>query len=267
MIKLRIKILKKLAVKEKHLLKVTNNPDALWRTLVINEYIDNDGILQEKFFELTNASQLKIEESFSAKKEKIFNILKMSHTKLVVLEWVESILIALLLALFIRTFFIQAFKIPSGSMRMTLIEGDRLMVNKLRYGPHIPLTDKRLPGFTKPKRGDIIVFIFPEDPKRDFIKRLIATGGETVEIKDGHIYINGVLSKEPRIKNIYYYNRNSSFGEAHQVVKVPPGNYFVLGDNSASSLDSRFWGFVPEKNLIGRAEFIYWPLNRIRFLE
>src|SRR3990167_8271292 len=122
-------------------------------------------------------------------------------------EWVESIAIALLLAIFIREFFIQAFKIPSGSMTPTLLVGDRLMVNKLRYGPKLRFTDKRLPEFFKPNRGDIIIFIFPEDPKRDFIKRLIAFGGETVEIKDGDIFVNGKLVEDPVISKIYYYNR------------------------------------------------------------
>ena len=180
-------------------------------------------------------------------------------------EWVESIVVALLLALFIREFFIQAFKIPSGSMIPTLLVGDRLMVNKLRYGPKIRFTDKRLPGFSKPKRGDIVVFIFPEDPKRDFIKRLIALGGETVEIKDGNIFINGKHVEDPAINKIYYYNRGDYGGEG-RVIKVPEGYVYVLGDNSASSHDSRFWGFVPEPNIIGRAEFVYWPLTRLRFL-
>lgn len=181
-------------------------------------------------------------------------------------EWVESILIAFVLAMFIREFFIQAFKIPSGSMRMTLIEGDRLMVNKLRYGPKLRFTDYRLPGFGEPERGDVIVFIYPEDPKRDFIKRLIAKGGETVEIKDGDIYINGQLITDPVIKNLYHYNRGD-FGSKGNPIKVPEGYYFVLGDNSSSSHDSRYWGFVPEKNIIGKAEFIYWPFNRLRLIK
>ena len=181
-------------------------------------------------------------------------------------EWTESILIAFVLAMFIRTFFIQAFKIPSGSMRMTLIEGDRLMVNKLRYGPKIPFTKKRLPGFSEPQRGDIIVFKYPEDPKRDFIKRLIAFGGETVEIRGGRIYIDGKLVEIPATKNIYYYNRGQ-YGEEGKPTKVPQGSVFVLGDNSASSHDSRFWGFGPDENIIGRAEFIYWPLTRMRWLN
>ncbi len=186
--------------------------------------------------------------------------------KVAIREWTESILIAFILAMFIRAFFIQAFKIPSGSMRMTLIEGDRLMVNKLRYGPHIPFTKKRLPGFSEPERGDIIVFKFPENPKRDFIKRLIAFGGETVEIRDGEIYIDEKMVEIPGIKNIYYYNRGE-YGAEGKPTKVPEGYFYVLGDNSASSHDSRFWGFVPEDNIIGRAEFIFWPLSRMRWLH
>lgn len=180
-------------------------------------------------------------------------------------EWIESIVVAALLALVIRTFLFQAFKIPSGSMRMTLLEGDRLMVNKLRYGPLVPFTKQRIPGFSKPKRGDIIVFIYPEDPKRDFIKRLIAFGGETVEIRDGTIYIDDKPVDEPRIKDRYYYNAGSYAGEG-EVVRVPEGQVFVLGDNSANSRDSRYWGFVPEDNIVGRAELLYWPFNRLRLL-
>lgn len=181
-------------------------------------------------------------------------------------EWIEALVIALVLALFIRTFFLQAFKIPSESMVDTLLVGDRLMVNKLRYGPRIPWTAKRIKGFSKPQRGDIIVFIYPVDRKRDFIKRLVAFGGETLEIRDGDIFINGQLVEDPVIKNIYYYNRGD-YGQLGQPVRVPEGYVFVLGDNSRSSSDSRYWGFVPEHNIIGKAEFIYWPVNRIRFLK
>ena len=209
--------------------------------------------------------------------------------KSVAREWVESILIALLLAIVIRSYFIQPFKIPSGSMRMTLIEGDHLFVSKLRYGPQIlppvymeikprfdwkikwpdsliPLTKKRLPGFSKPHRGDVIVFVFPGDQTKDFIKRLIAVGGETVEIKDGEIYINDQEVTDPNIKNVYYYNRGD-YGAPGQKVHVPEGYVFVLGDNSASSHDSRYWGFVPETDIIGKAEFIFWPLDRIRLIK
>ena len=207
-------------------------------------------------------------------------------------EWIESILVALVLAVLIRSYFVQPFKIPSGSMRMTLIEGDHLFVDKWTYGPQIlppmfwdigfqegspllsvrwpdallPLTQKRLPGFRKPQRGDIIVFVYPVDPTKDFIKRLIAVGGETVEIKDGAIYINGKEITDPRIKRTYYYNRGD-YGAEGQVVHVPPGYVFVMGDNSGSSYDSRFWGFVPESSIIGRADIIFWPLSRIRILQ
>jgi len=181
-------------------------------------------------------------------------------------EWIESIVIALILALFIRTFFLQAFKIPSGSMRLTLIEGDRLLVNKLHYGPKVPFTDKRLPGFSDIKRGDVIVFVYPVNPKKDFIKRLIAMSGETVEIKNGDIYVNGKIVEDPRIKNTYYYNRGI-YGDTGKKVVVPEGQCYVMGDNSGSSHDSRFWGFVPEENIIGKAELLYWPLTRIRFIK
>jgi signal peptidase I len=169
--------------------------------------------------------------------------------------------------MFIRAFFIQAFKIPSGSMKPTLLERDRLMVNKLRYGPRVPFTkSKRLPGFTEPKRGDVIVFVYPSDPSRDFIKRLVALEGEEVEIREGRIYINGLMVEQPSIKNIFYYN-GTHYGKEGESFKVPEGHVFVLGDNSGSSSDGRVWGFVPNENIIGRAEFIYWPLNRMRFIQ
>ena len=184
----------------------------------------------------------------------------------VVREWVESLVIAFLLAMVIRTFAIQAFKIPTGSMRMTLIEGDRILVNKLKYGPKLPLSDKRLWGYGDLERGDIIVFKYPKDPKRDFIKRLIAFPGEVISIKDGDVYIDGKKIEDEKILDIHYYNRGD-YGTYNQIVKVPENYYYVLGDNSVSSMDSRFWGFVPEDFLIGKAEVIYWPLNRIRLLK
>ncbi len=188
--------------------------------------------------------------------------------KSAVREWVESIVIALILALFIRQFIVQAFKIPTGSMRMTLVEGDRILVNKFIYGAKIPFSDWRLPAVRQPKRGDVIVFMYPEDPKKDFIKRLVGLPGETVEIRAGNIYINGKLNAEPSLYNRYYYNRpESEFGRDGQVTKVPSGSYYVLGDNSSSSRDSRYWGFVPKSNVLGKAILIYWPLTRIRMIE
>ncbi|OGX24832.1 MAG: signal peptidase I [Omnitrophica WOR_2 bacterium RIFCSPHIGHO2_02_FULL_45_21] len=188
--------------------------------------------------------------------------------KSAVREWVESLIIAFILALFIRQFIIQAFKIPTGSMRTTLLEGDRILVNKFIYGAKIPFTDLSLPALRKPKRGEVIVFIYPQDPKKDFIKRLIALPGETVEIKNGSIYINGVPNKEPLVSNRYYYNRpESEYGQEGQAIKVLEDSYYVLGDNSSSSQDSRYWGFVPKKNVLGKAMLIYWPINRMRIIK
>ncbi len=233
---------------------------------------------------------------------------KKQQPKSVLQDWVESIVIALVLAVLIRSYIMQPFKIPSGSMRPTLLEdntfdflghtyviGDHIFVDKWTYGPQLlppmfwdigrpnekpilsvrwpkfllPLTKMRLPGFRKPQRGDIIVFVFPGDRTMDFIKRLIAVGGETVEIRNGSIYINGKEVTDPRIKKTYYYNYDGegSFGAEGQVVHVPPGYDFVLGDNSGNSRDSRYWGFVPEANIIGKADVIFWPLPRVRILQ
>jgi len=186
--------------------------------------------------------------------------------KSVIREWVESIVIALVLALFIRHFVIQAFKIPSGSMRLTLMEGDRILVNKFIYGARIPFTHWRLPALRGPLRGDIIVFVYPEDMKRDFIKRLVALPDETLEIKNGAIFINGNALSDFPFSLRYYYNRGE-YGQENKKISVPKDSYYVLGDNSASSKDSRYWGFVPKNNLVGKAILIYWPLGRIRIIE
>jgi len=177
------------------------------------------------------------------------------RTKNNIREWVESIVIALVLALFVRAFIVQAFKIPSGSMRPTLIERDRILVNKFIY------------RFKEPQRGDIIVFRYPEDRKKDFVKRLVALPGETISIKDGNIYIDDKIVEGPHIiREIYYYNRGD-YGQEGKAVKVPEGFFYGLGDNSASSRDSRYWGFIPKRDMLGRAFVIYWPPNRIRILK
>ncbi len=199
-------------------------------------------------------------------KETRYQLPETRKKKSVIREWVESIIIAFVLAMVIRTFIVQAFKIPTGSMRPTLLEGDRILVNKFIYGAKIPFTDLRLPGLRKPQRGDVIVFIYPEDPKRDFIKRLIAFAQEKVQIKNGTIYVNAKPLDNPIFNQIYYYNRGEYANEDEEIV-VTPHSYFVLGDNSSSSRDSRYWGFVPEKNLVGEAFLIYWPLNRIRIIK
>ncbi|RKY39897.1 MAG: signal peptidase I [Candidatus Omnitrophota bacterium] len=178
-----------------------------------------------------------------------------SALKQAIQEWVESIVIAFVLAMFIiRPFFVEAFKIPTGSMRPTLQEGDRILVNKLIY------------RFKEPERGDIIVFRYPLNPKRDFIKRLVAKGKEKVEIREGRILINGREVENENLKRFYYYNYGR-YGKRGVEVEVPEGHYFVLGDNSVVSRDSRYWGFVPRKNLLGKAFLIYWPPSRIRILH
>jgi signal peptidase I len=181
-------------------------------------------------------------------------------------EWTESIIIAFILAVIIRTFVVQAFKIPSGSMRPTLMEGDIILVNKFLYGAKIPFTDLRLPKVRDPQRGDCIVFIYPENPKKDFIKRLVGLPGEVVEVRKGTIFINGKPILGLPFSQVYYQNRGELAQEGQAIV-VPRDKYFVLGDNSGSSQDSRFWGFVPEKNILGKAILIYWPLKRIRLIK
>ncbi|RKY32294.1 MAG: signal peptidase I [Candidatus Omnitrophota bacterium] len=186
--------------------------------------------------------------------------------KSIIREWAESIIIAFILAMIIRTFVIQAFKIPTGSMRPTLMEGDLILVNKFIYGAKIPFTDFRLPALREPETGDVVVFIYPQDPKKDFIKRLIAAGGDTVEIRKGKIYVNEQAQTEGEFTQRYYYNRGPYAREGEKI-KVPEGYFYVLGDNSASSQDSRYWGYVPRKNLLGKALVIYWPPKRIRIIK
>lgn len=186
--------------------------------------------------------------------------------KSVIKEWVESFLIAAFLAFcIIRPFVAQAFKIPTGSMRPTLLEGDLILVNKFIYGAKVPFTKYNLPKLRDPKRGDVVVFISPVDKKKDFIKRLVGLPGDAVEIKSGTIYINGSPITDPPFRR-YYYNRGD-FAQEGETIIVPEDSFFVLGDNSGSSQDSRYWGYVPKNSLLGKAVLIYWPLNRIRIIE
>jgi len=183
-------------------------------------------------------------------------------------EYVQAIIIALILALFIRTFIVQAFKIPSGSMIKTLLIGDHILVDKFAYGVRNPFTRTLwIPG-GKIKRGDVIVFIFPLDPSKDFIKRVIGLGGDTVQIINKKVYVDGklfhdppgVIHIDPKILPASVSPRDN-FGP----VKVPKGDLFVMGDNRDESYDSRFWGFVPVKNVLGKAFLIYWSWNPITF--
>jgi signal peptidase I len=191
---------------------------------------------------------------------------KAARKKSVVREWVESIIVAFLLAMVIRAFVVQAFKIPTGSMRQTLLEGDLILVNKFIYGVRAPFTDIRLPALAEPKRGEVIVFIFPGDRKKDFIKRLVGLPGDVIEIKSGTIFVNDKPLVTPEFSQRYYYNKGD-YAELNKKITVPKDCYFVLGDNSASSMDSRYWGFVSKKDLLGKAMVIYWPPNRIRLIK
>ncbi|MCL2459611.1 MAG: signal peptidase I [Desulfobulbus sp.] len=180
--------------------------------------------------------------------------------KSVIRENIEAIIIAILLALFIRTFIIQAFKIPSGSMLPTLQIGDHLLVNKFIYGIKVPFTGATLIPVENPKPNDIVVFEFPQNPDLDYIKRVIAVAGDIVEIRDKQIFINGKpfadlhgVFKDPTIHPATLDPRDN-FGP----VTVPANKIFAMGDNRDNSFDGRFWGFVDLKAIRGKAWIIYW---------
>jgi len=182
-------------------------------------------------------------------------------------EYAESIIIAVLLAMVIRTYLVQAFKIPSGSMEDTLAIGDHLLVNKFIYGTKLPFSDKRILTVRDPRRGDVIVFEYPEDPSKDFIKRVIGTPGDVVEEKDKKLFVNGKPYVNPhevhKEKDIIpkEMNPRDTFGP----VTVPPNSYFVMGDNRDRSYDSRFWGFVSRDKIKGLAFIKYWSWDKDKF--
>jgi signal peptidase I len=177
-------------------------------------------------------------------------------------EYVEAAAIAILLALFIRTFVVQAFKIPSGSMEPTLMVGDHILVNKFIYGIKIPFTGgKTLIPISRPSRGDVIVFVYPEDKTKDFIKRVIGLPGDTLVFRDHEIFINGKLYPD---KHAFYSKPEEKDNNFSNPVKygpdvtVPADHYFVMGDNRDQSYDSRWWGFVSSDAIKGEAFIIYW---------
>jgi signal peptidase I len=182
-------------------------------------------------------------------------------------EYAEAIVIAILIAVFIRTFIVQAFKIPSGSMKPTLEIGDHILVNKLSYGVKVPYLRKTLIPTGEPKRGDIAVFIYPVDPSKDFIKRVIAVGGDVVEIKNKKVFVNDTLLVDTYV----VHNEEVIFPKSIQSrdnfgpVKIPEGTIFVMGDNRDQSYDSRFWGFVRLEDVIGKAFIIYWSWDSDAF--
>lgn len=216
-------------------------------------------------------------------------------------EYIEALLTAVLVALFIRSFGIEAFKIPSGSMLPTLSIGDHIFVNKFIYGLRIPFTKYRFMKFTEPKRGDVIVFIYPVDESKDFIKRVIGLSGDRVYVKDEDVFVNGIKLPKEKLEVSEYPDdkrrllvlnagRHSipsevgwsdfnffeeEIGDMEHLVQyehylerqgyeavVPPGHYFVMGDNRDNSADSRSWGFVPEGNVKGRAMFVWLSIDK-----
>jgi signal peptidase I len=184
--------------------------------------------------------------------------------KRIFFEYTEVIVTALALALVIRALAIQAFTIPSGSMIPTLLVGDYVLVNKFIYGPRVPFTDKRFFELRNPQRGEIVVFKFPKDHKRDFIKRVIGTPGDVVEVRDKVVYVNGRQMNEPyaRHADSFVISARASRRDNYGPVTVPEDKYFVMGDNRDHSEDSRFWGFVDIDEIKGKAFIIYWSANR-----
>jgi signal peptidase I len=195
-----------------------------------------------------------------------------SPRKSVAREYFESIVVAIILALFVRTFAVQAFKIPTGSMETNLLIGDHLLVNKLVYSPSAGPLEDRLFGKKKIERGHVVVFKFPEEPERDFIKRVIALPGENVEIRNKKVYIDGEPLEEPyvhflrpprpeeAVRDPLVDSETDDWGPK----VVPPGQLLVLGDNRDNSRDSRFWGFLPVDQVKGRALIVYWSYEATR---
>ena len=190
-----------------------------------------------------------------------------SFKKSVPREYLESLVVAFILATFIRTFVVQAFKIPTGSMEKNLLIGDHLLVNKVVYSPSLGSLEAKLLGKKPIQRGHVVVFKYPEEPARDFIKRVIGLPGETVEIKDKKVYIDGKALDEPYVHFLEpplsptdpeYGMRVEGQRDNWGPKQVPPGQLFVMGDNRDNSRDSRFWGFLPLDQIKGRALIVYW---------
>jgi signal peptidase I len=187
-------------------------------------------------------------------------------------EYFESIVIAVILALFIRTFVVQAFKIPTGSMEENLLIGDHLLVNKFVFGPTATALERALLPVAPIKRGQVIVFKYPEEPDRDFIKRVIGLPGEKVELREKRVYIGDKPLDEPYVHFLQPPGQNSEFHEVtsfdvrerYGPVTVPPNHYFVMGDNRDNSQDSRYWGFLPRELVKGKALVIYWSYEAER---
>lgn len=202
-------------------------------------------------------------------------------------EWTKSIFIALVLFLFVRTFMIEAFQIPTASMENTLLVGDFLLVNKMVYGAEIPGTHLELPAFDQPSRGEVIVFEPPESaeqpPRTNYVKRIVGVPGDTLRMRRAKLLVNGIPIDEPYVKasarygdvpsSNFAWQRQYLVGEARRrgyrptrdnwgPIVVPQGHYFVMGDNRSNSEDSRYWGFVPRDAIKGRPMMVYYSYDR-----
>ncbi len=198
-------------------------------------------------------------------------------------EWIKSISVAILLFLVIRTFAVEAFKIPTGSMERTLLVGDFLLVNKAVYGAQVPFTAVRLPAFESPERGDVVVFEYPLDRSKSYVKRVVGLPGDTVAMATGRLYVNGVRQDESYVQHTQpngdYYDPQFEWQRKHLSahvdprsyrptrdewgpIIVPESQYFVMGDNRDNSQDSRYWGFVDRELIKGRPLFIYYSFDR-----
>ena len=232
--------------------------------------------------QLTTPPRVEITEE---QRREVLRTLNRPRTRFrMVWDWMKSFIIAVFLFLVIRTFLVEAFKIPTGSMEHTLLVGDFLLVNKAVYGAEVPFTGKHLPAFEKPKRGDIIVFEWPEDPSKNFVKRLIGLPGDTLEMRDGVVFLNGrslpeeyVVHSNPEADqsaaefgwqreflvrraaaSVGYHPSRNNWGP----LIVRDRSYFVLGDNRDNSYDSRYWGFVPDSLVKGRPLVVYYSYSR-----
>lgn len=185
--------------------------------------------------------------------------------KSTVREYFESIVVAVILALFIRTFVVQAFKIPTGSMEPNLLVGDHLLVNKFLFAPTASPVERAILPTREIRRGDVVVFKFPEEPERDFIKRVIGLPGDTVEVRNRQVLINGNPIDEPYAHYLFPVGDDEANGfdvrARYGPVSVPEAHYFMMGDNRDNSQDSRYWGFLPAHYVKGRALMIYWSFE------
>jgi signal peptidase I len=192
-----------------------------------------------------------------------------SFQKSTLREYFESIVIAVILALFVRTWVVQAFKIPTGSMENNLLIGDHLLVNKFLFAPTAAGVERALLPVRDIRRGDVVVFKYPDEPERDFIKRVIGLPGETLELRNKKVYVNGQPLDEPYVhflepasasQEVTSFDVRERYGPVH----VPDSQYFVMGDNRDNSQDSRYWGFLPRHYIKGKALMIYWSYESER---